>query len=359
MFSQLRFILISSLVLSCWAADAQQRSSTPGTGTILSLPDVPPPQEAAQPRSGTISGTVVDKDGAVVTKARITLTMRGAESGPGSREADSDSEGHFTFSDVAAGPFELTVTSPGFAQRNLSATLQPGADYVFPPIGLVVATEVEVRVTVSPEEVAEQEIHEEEKQRVFGVFPNFYVSYAPDFAPLNARQKFQLAWKATVNPVSFAVAGLFAGLEQADDILPGYGQGAQGYAKRFGANYADMFSGTFIGGAFLPTILKQDPRYFYKGTGSKRSRFFYALKSSVMCKSDNGRWQPNYSSMLGALAAGGLSNLYYPAASRSGVAVTFENALIGIGGTAFGAVFQEFFLRRMTPHPGGAEKAGN
>jgi hypothetical protein len=359
-FLGIRFILVTSLMVPCIAAGVQAQSAqaSAAVGTVRSLPDVPVPQEAVQPRSGSVSGTVVDKDGAVVTKARITLTVQASENGAAPRETLSDNEGHFAFSDVAPGPFELTVNSPGFAKRKVSGTLQPAEDFVLPSIGLVVATEVDMEVTVSPEEVAEEQIHEEEKQRVFGVFPNFYVSYVPDAAPLNARQKFQLAWKATVDPISFAVSGLFAGLEQADDFFPGYGQGAQGYAKRFGANYADMFFGTFIGGAILPTVLKQDPRYFYKGTGTRKSRLFYAVKSSVVCKGDNGQWQPNYSSMLGALAAGGLSNLYYPAGSRNGVGLTFENALIGIGGSAFAAIFQEFFLRRMTPHEADS-KIGN
>ena len=64
--------------------------------------------------------------------------------------------------------------------------------------------------------------------------------------------------------------------------------------------YADLVSGTFIGGAILPSLFKQDPRYFYKGTGSRKSRFFYAIANSVICKGDNGRWQPNYSNISAA-----------------------------------------------------------
>jgi len=113
-----------------------------------------------------------------------------------------------------------------------------------------------------------------------------------------------------------AVAGA-AGVEQAQDHFAEYGQGAQGYAKRFGAGYADTASGVFIGAALLPSLLKQDPRYFYKGTGSTRSRALYAIANSFVCKGDNGRWQTNYSNILGSLAAGGISNLYYP--SRIGM----------------------------------------
>jgi hypothetical protein len=84
-----------------------------------------------------------------------------------------------------------------------------------------------------------------------------------------------------------------------------------------------------IGGAVLPALFKQDPRYFYKGTGSvQASRAMYAIANSVICKGDNGRWQPNYSGILGGIAAGGISNLYYPASNRSGVELTFTNALM-------------------------------
>src|SRR4029077_10209307 len=146
----------------------------------------------------------------------------------------------------------------------------------------------------------------------------------PDAAPLSSKQKFELAWKSTVDPITFGVTGAIAGIEQAENRFSGYGQGAEGYGKRFGASYADLVTSTYIGGAILPSLLKQDPRYFYKGTGGKRSRILYALANSVICKGDNGHWQANYSGILGSLAAGGISNLYYPAKDRNGAGLTFE-----------------------------------
>ena len=104
-----------------------------------------------------------------------------------------------------------------------------------------------------------------------------------------------------------------------------------------------------IGGAVLPSLFKQDPRYFYKGTGTTRSRVLYAVSMSVICKGDNGHWQLNYSGILGGLAAGGISNAYYPASNRDGATLTFENALIGIAGSAVQNIFQEFLVRRLTP----------
>jgi hypothetical protein len=304
---------------------------------------------AVQPNqllAGSITGTVVDQSGAVVAKAQVSLT-RGDRSP--SQEALSDDDGQFSFADLAPGPFQLTVTSSGFQAHTSSGVLHPGEICVLPPIALEVATEMtEVKAVLSPVEVAEEQLKVEEKQRVLAVIPNFYISYVPDAAPLSSKQKFELAWKTTVDPFSFLATGAIAGVEQAQNNFKGYGQGAQGYAKRYGASYADLVSGTFIGGAILPSLLKQDPRYFYKGSGSKRSRAFYAIANAVICKGDNRRWQVNYSNILGSLAAGGISNLYYPAEDRNGAALTIETGLIGIGTTAAVNLLQEFFVRKVT-----------
>jgi hypothetical protein len=206
-----------------------------------------------------------------------------------------------------------------------------------------------VQVALSQTEVAEEQIQVEEKQRVLGVLPNFYVSYIPDAAPLNSKQKFKLALRTVVDPFTLVFVGGAAGVEQAQNHFAGYGQGAQGYGKRFGAGYADMVAGTFIGGAILPSLFRQDPRYFYKGSGSKPSRFLYAIANAVICKGDNRRWQVNYSNILGSIAAGGISNLYYPKQDRNGAGLTFENGALGIGATAIANLFQEFVIRKLTP----------
>lgn len=301
----------------------------------------PDPQTA-----GSISGMVVDRSGAVIVGARVRLSRENQ-----TLEAVSDSDGRFAFTDVAPGLFHLTTSSEGFATQSYSGTLQSGENCVVAPIALeVAAASTEVQVAMSRTEVAEAEIKDEEKQRILGFVPNFYVTYDPAAVPLRPKQKFELAWKSSIDPVSFGLTAAIAGVEQATGAFSGYGQGAQGYAKRFGAGYADLVIGTFIGGAALPSLFKQDPRYFYKGTGSKRSRVFYAIAMSVVCKGDNGHWQANYSGILGGLAAGGISNLYYPETDRNGVAFTFENALIGIGTSAAANILQEFVIRKLTPH---------
>jgi len=316
---------------------------------IPASPVVTPTQDNPVPTpitaTGSIIGTIVDKDGAVVSNAKVALTA-----GSYSTQTQSGDNGAFTFTDVPAGPFQVAISASGFADQTKAGDLVAGQEFIVPEVQLVVATTVEVRVTQTREEIAAEEVHVEEKQRVFGVVPNFYVSYGPDPEPLTAHQKFQLGWKFTIDPVSFVIAGISAGAEQATDTYSGYGQGAQGYAKRFGAAYADFVTGVFFGNMVYPALFKQDPRYFYKGTGSKKSRFFYAVANAVICKGDNRHWQPNYSSMLGSLTSGAISNLYYPASDRNGLGLTFENALIGIGGTAGSAVIQEFFLRKLTSH---------
>jgi hypothetical protein len=216
---------------------------------------------------------------------------------------------------------------------------------------LAVATAVtKVEVGLTQVEVAQAQVKEQEKQRVLGFIPNFFVSYVPNAAPLSPKLKFQLAWKSSIDPITFLGNAAVAGIAQAGDGFSGYGQGAQGYAKRFGASYADDFIGTFLGSAAFPSLLKQDPRYFYKGKGSFRSRLLYALSNSVICKGDNGRRQPNYSAILGGMAAGGISYLYYPASDRNGAGLFFANTLIKTGEDSIAAVFQEFVIPRFTPH---------
>jgi hypothetical protein len=195
---------------------------------------------------------------------------------------------------------------------------------------------------VSPQEKAALQLKQQEQQRIAGVVPNFNVSYNKDAAPLTRTQKLHLAWRTATDPVAFGIAGFDAGLSQAENDFPGYGQGAQGYAKRFGAAYADNFDGTLLGNAIFPILLKQDPRYFRRGEGSFPSRLFYAVSTTVWCKNDNGKWGPNYSNIFGNLAAGGISNLYYPASDR-GAGLTFQRGLTVTAYGAFGGVFNEFW----------------
>ncbi|MGB8769101.1 MAG: carboxypeptidase-like regulatory domain-containing protein [Candidatus Korobacteraceae bacterium] len=299
-----------------------------------------------QQLSGNVSGTVMVQTGAVAVGAQVELTREGQS---GKQEVLSDDNGHFSFANLPPGPFQLTVASPGFATESYSGALRPGEAVIVPPIMLSIAAAVtEVKVELTEVEVAEVQIKEQEKQRVLGIIPNFYVTYLPDAAPLVPRQKFQLASRSVIDPFTFVAVGALAGIQQEADQYGAYGQGAEGYAKRYGAAYAGVVTGTFIGSAILPSLLKQDPRYFYKGTGSTGSRLLYALGNAVIAKGDNKRWQPNYSGILGSFAEGGISYLYYPANDRNG-GLFVENSLIRIAESAVAGVFQEFVLRRLTP----------
>lgn len=301
-------------------------------------------------KSGNVSGTILDQSGAVMTGAHVRLTHD--DQSPG-QEVLSGGNGQYSFLNVTPGNFRLTIAANGFTTHVFSGILNSGEIYLVPPIVLRVANDVsEVWVKSVPIEVeiAEAQLKEQEKQRIFGIIPNFYVSYVNDTVALTPKQKFRLAWKSTVDPFTPVGVAFLAGVEQATDALPGYGQGMQGYAKRFGAAYADVVTGTFIGSAILPSVLKQDPRYFYKGTGSTSSRLGYALASPVICKGDSKHWQPNYSNILGSFAAGGISYLYYPESDRHGATLAMQTGLIRLGETAFEGVLQEFVIPRFTPH---------
>ncbi len=348
---------IFSLVLSICALPlaGHAQLSAPAPVSTRSLPDAP--EQATRPAlndgvvanaqaSSSISGTVLDPNGGALSSARVVLGM---PNGAGERTLLSDSNGGFTFRDLPAGAFRLTVTSPGMEPFVSNIVLGADETRTLTQISLAVAgTTTEVRVVVTQTALAQEQIKAAERQRVFGVLPNFYSSYIWDAAPLNAKQKFGLALHAITDPVEFMGTGVIAGAEQANNTFAGYGQGAQGYAKRYGAAYADDALGKLIGSAVLPSLFHQDPRYFYKGSGSVRSRVFYAMSRAVVTRGDGGQVEPNYSRVLGSFAAGGLGNLYYPAGDR-GLGLTLGNALVGIAGNAVDNLIREFVLRGLTP----------
>jgi hypothetical protein len=207
-----------------------------------------------------------------------------------------------------------------------------------------------VYVSQTPVEVATEEVKVEEKQRVLGIIPNFYVVYDPDPEPLTAKLKFRLALKVATDPITALGVAFLSGAQQAGDT-PDYGQGAEGYGKRFGANAADGFTDIMIGGAILPSILHQDPRYFYQGTGTKKSRFQHAFFHPFVCMGDKRNWQPNYSSLGGDLASSAISYLYYPESNR-GSRLVFTNFGISTAERVAISLAQEFVIRPIQFHGG-------
>lgn len=313
------------------------------------LPDSPVPKiflaEEQDDATGIVRGTISNSVGAPLPGARVKLTHEDDSLG---NETVSGEDGSYVFTGLKAGPFRLQIEAAGFAPKQVPGILHAAETLVLPTIALTIqmaATQVRVELTV--EEIAQEQIRDQEKQRIAGFVPNFYVTYVPDAAPLQPKQKFHLAYKASLDPTTFLFAGVQAGVEQATNQYKGYGQGASGYAKRYGAAYADFAIGTFVSNAIFPSVFKQDPRYFYKGTGSVGSRTRYALKSAVFCKGDNREWQFCYSVILGSLVAGGISNAYYPESDR-GAGLVFRNAALGIAATAGVNLLEEFLLKKIT-----------
>lgn len=302
---------------------------------------------------GSILGAVVDVNGAGVPGAQVTLTNTSALQ---QSVVVSGENGEFTFTEVPPGTYFITIKAKGFEPyTSAKFTISARQVYEIPKIRLSIAVQKQVVVVRPTSVIAQMQMKAEEKQRVLGVVPNFYTSYVWDAAPLDTKQKFSLATRDVFDPVSLIGAAATAGIEQANNSFAGYGQGAAGYGKRFAAALGDDLIGGFVSGAVYPSIFHQDPRYFYQGSGSFKSRLLHALSYAVIARSDTGRPMPDYSNLLGDLTAGALSNLYYPPANR-GVGLLFTNFGIGIAARAANDVLVEFLSKRFTTHVPGNGK---
>jgi hypothetical protein len=353
-----------SLLLLCAitaTANAQQQTAEPGISSS-SLPDAPQPQSDHQSAaeqtpsaqgSASVSGVVLDISGAAVPGAQVCLTHR---DGTRLRTLISGSDGKFAFTNLPVGSYLVIVNVKGFAPfTSAEFVVTAQQSYEVPTISLSVAM-TNTEVTVRPTDlIAAEQIKAEEKQRFIGVIPNFYISYVHDPAPMTTKQKFSLASHDTFDPVSLIGVGLAAGIEQANDTYAGYGLGAAGYGKRFAAKFGDGRTSDFLSHAVFPSLFHQDPRYFYQGTGSVKSRMVHAASFAIITRSDSGKPMPNCSYFLGDIGSGALSNLYYPHADR-GIGLVFTNAAIGIAGKAGGTIIREFFSKRITTNVPGDGK---
>ncbi len=267
-------------------------------------------------QTGIVMGTVTDVNGSPIPGATVALQGSGAEE---LGSVATSENGFFEIRDVQAGvPFHVSVNSLGFSEWQSPAfTLDPGQSKILDVGGLQIK-EVQTTVTVTPEstqEIAVEQVKSEEKQRGFAIIPNFYAVYNSNPAPLTTGLKFRLALRVARDPFTFSGVALLAGADQAADT-PSYVQGAKGFGERFVANYANSFSDIMLEGAILPSLLHQDPRYYYKGSGTAKSRMAHVVESLFVARGDDGRAQPNYSVLGGSLASAGLENLYYPRADR-------------------------------------------
>jgi hypothetical protein len=304
------------------------------------------PISAPEPQTGTITGTVTDANDATVPGATVALE------GPSIADPQplkTRDDGFFKFDHLnPAIPYHVTVSASGFADwSSPEVILKPGQYMDLTGIRLRIAAAVTTVTAVSPEELATEQVKAEEKQRVLGFIPNFYVVYDHEAVPLTPKLKFRLALKTSTDSVTFLGSAFVASVDQAANT-PNYGQGAKGFGQRLGANYANGLTDIMVGGAILPSILHQDPRYFYQGTGTKKSRTLHALSTPFICKGDNGRWQPNYSGLGGYVASGAISNAYYPASNR-GPGQVVSTTFIDIAADMANGFIQEFVLRKLTP----------
>ena len=311
---------------------------------------------AAQEPGGDISGTVTDGSGAVIPGAEVLLE---SDAGLRLRTLITDQSGFFEFRAVEADhSYRITVTATGFATWASSVLhVEAGHFLLLGQIALRVdggPVSITVTASRSPVELATEQVHIAEQQRVFGFIPNFLVVYDQDPVPLTAKLKFKLALRVAIDPVTFIGVAGFAAINQAAST-PNYIEGLKGYGQRAGALYADGFMDLMLAGAVLPSVLHQDPRYFYQGTGTAKSRALHAVLSPFLCRGDNGRRQPNYSSLGGDIASTAISEAYYPASNR-GVGFLFGNFSINTAERMASALAQEFLLRKLTP---GAAKNSN
>src|SRR6267154_3377029 len=304
---------------------------------------------APKPESGHITGTVSDVNNDTLSGATVVLEGSGLKD---PRKVLSDDNGFFEFDQLDPGTYRVTITGKEFANwTSPDFTVHPGQYLILENTKLRVAEAMTtVNVLDSPEEVATEQVEIEEKQRIFGLIPNFYVVYDPNPVPLTTKLKFQLAVKSSTDVVTILGIAVLAAMNQAGNT-PDYVQGWKGYGERFGAAAADSFSDIMIGGAILPSLLHQDPRYYYQGTGTNKSRTLHALSSPFVARTDQGESQANYSSVGGVLASSSLANLYYPRSNR-GVGLVFGNFAIGIAERIGANVAQEFLLGRFTRRGG-------
>jgi hypothetical protein len=352
---RLHSVLACATLLLCLvpaSAPAQQQTAELGVRRS-SLLGTPLAKTPAREGSATVTGTVLDLSGATVPGADVSLMHR---DGTQLHTTMSEVNGEFSFIEVLPGPYLVVVNAQGFAPfTSAEFVVSRQQSYEIPDVLLSVAA-ASIEVTVRPTDlIAAEQIKAEEKQRLIGIIPNFYTSYIYDAAPLTWKQKFSLAARGTFDPVSMIGVGFAAGLEQANNSYPGYGQGAAGYGKRFGAKFVDGRTGDFLTHAVFPSLFHQDPRYYYQGSGSFKSRFVHAVGSAFVTRSDSGRTVPNYSFLLGDMCSAALSNLYYPPANR-GLSLVFNRAAVGLAGRVGGNLIREFLSKRLTTNVPGDGK---
>jgi Carboxypeptidase regulatory-like domain len=332
--------------------------SSAGAQTSELLPDPPEPQEAgvaaiAQDQSSTsfhpgstISGTVLDTNGDVIQGALVKLSSVAA---PGIlREIKSGATGQFVFTNIESGTYIVTVTAEGMTTF-VSPPMNLRADepMIVPRVVLGVAAATTSVMVMDEEQASKQQVQIAEQQRVLKVFPNFYSSYDWNAPPMLAKQKYQLAARTLIDPVTFLTTAGIAGAEQCKNVFPTFGSGIEGYGKRYGAAFASHGSAELLTRAVFPSMFHTDPRYFIMGKGSTQARAMHAVSSTWITRGDDGGRRINWPQILGGVSAAALSNAYFPAKER-GVNLVLINGLGDLGGNMVDNLIREFLLNRIT-----------
>jgi hypothetical protein len=292
-------------------------------------------------------GDVIDSHDALVPGAKVRAFDIAHPADE--RTTTANDAGHWVLTGLTPGNWTVFVSYPQLTTFHApKISLKPGEKQEVQGIVLTISpTTSDITVTMTVEQVAEQELKDQEKQRTLAIFPNFNTSYVWNAAPLTRKQKFRLSMRSTLDPVSFGTAAAVSGYQYASNKYPEYGTGAEGYAQYYGAAWGTIFIGHTIGYALLPSIFGQDPRYFYMGTGSVKTRAIHAMASSVLARGDSGHTQFNYSHILGNFAAGYISKTYHPGTNK-GFGLAIDNTLIGVGGQMGVNLVREFVLKRIS-----------
>lgn len=177
---------------------------------------------------------------------------------------------------------------------------------------------------------------------MFGILPAYNVVNSMNAAPLTDREKLHISLESIADPFSFASAAVKAGIYQNADVPAGYGEGALGYAKRFGASFMDGTTTKLLSGYAFPVLLRQDPRYFRKGHGGFVRRLGYAVSRAFITRQDGGTPDLNWSRFLGVTGSAMITNTYYPSRGR-GVEVTMGNIGYAMANDAVTNILREFW----------------
>ena len=191
-----------------------------------------------------------------------------------------------------------------------------------------------------------------QNDRVLWALPNYLtVENASSMPPLTPGQKFKLVARDTFDPVMFAFIGLEAGVYQATNSNPTFGQGFKGYAKRYGLAFADNAIGNFMTSAAFPSLLHQDMRFYQMGSGGALHRVWYAGTRVLVTRSDAGKTEFNYSEILGNGMAAVISNAYHPGPRTLGSNINVWVTQIGWDAISFEMIeFWPDLRRRLARH---------